>query len=133
MSISGLLGPLEQEIMEVMWGIEEGTVRHVVDVLQKRRSIAYTTVMTIMNNLVAKGLLTRNIEGRAYIYAAALNRDQLREKASREAVTQVLARFGDLAIARFVEAAAQFSPEHLEQLKKLGGLKEGTQTEETSA
>ena len=55
-----LLGPLEAEVTTLMWERRESTVREVVDSLRGRRELAYTTVMTIMNNLVTKGLLTRN-------------------------------------------------------------------------
>ena len=56
---------------EVMWEVEQATVRQVVAILQERRSIAYTTVMTIMNNLVTKGLLKRIPQGKAYLYRVA--------------------------------------------------------------
>jgi predicted transcriptional regulator len=116
---SGLLGPLESEIMAVMWEVERATVRQVVAILQERRSIAYTTVMTIMNNLVTKGLLKRIPQGKAYLYKVALSREAFLRRASEEAVSGVLARFGDLAIARFLEAAAKLPPEELERLKEL--------------
>jgi predicted transcriptional regulator len=121
---SGLLGPLENEIMQIMWGAEQATVRQVVSILQKHRPIAYTTVMTVMNNLVAKGLLRRSPQGKAYVYDVVLSREEFSEKASREAVSEVLARFGDLAVARFLEATAQYSQEDLKRLK---GLAEGKQ------
>jgi predicted transcriptional regulator len=102
-----------------MWEIERATVRQMVSRLQKRRSIAYTTVMTIMNNLVAKGLLKRIPQGKAYLYRVALSREAFIRRASEEAVSDVLARFGDLAIARFLEVAARLPPQDLERLKQL--------------
>ena len=119
MDVPRLLGPLEGEVMEVMWERDRATVRQVVDLLRKRRTIAYTTVMTIMNNLVAKGLLERNPQGKAHLFKVALSREELWEKASREAVSDVLSRFGDLAIARFVEALAELRPEYLGRLEQL--------------
>jgi predicted transcriptional regulator len=105
--------------MEVMWAVERATVRQVVAILQERRSIAYTTVMTIMNHLVSKGLLKRIPQGKAYLYRVALSREAFLRRASEEAVSDVLARFGDLAIARFLEVAAKLPPEELERLKEL--------------
>ena len=50
------------------------TVREVLEDLQRERSIAYTTVMTVMDNLHQKGWLRREAEGRAYRYAAVTTR-----------------------------------------------------------
>lgn len=119
MDLSGFLGPLEREVMEVMWELDEATVRQVVNLLQTRRTIAYTTVMTIMNNLVTKGLLKRTPQGKAHLYMVALSREEFLVKASQEAVSDVLNRFGDLAIARFLEAVAKLKPEYLDRLRQL--------------
>jgi predicted transcriptional regulator len=122
MDPSSLLGPLEGEVMKVMWLRKEATVREVVDSLRSGRSLAYTTVMTIMNNLLRKGLLRRVPRGRAYLYQVALAPDELLAKASKEAVGEVLARFGDLAVARFLEAVGHLGPEDLERLRRAAGL-----------
>ncbi|MFI1851953.1 MULTISPECIES: BlaI/MecI/CopY family transcriptional regulator [Streptomyces] len=50
------------------------TVREVLEDLQQERSIAYTTVMTVMDNLHQKGWLRREVQGRAYRYAAVSTR-----------------------------------------------------------
>ncbi len=123
MDPSDLLGPLEAEVMRVMWEKEQATVRQVVGSLQARRSVAYTTVMTIMSNLVGKGLLRRVPEGKAYSYTVALSREAFLEQKSREAVSEVITRFGDLAIARFMEAVARLEPDDLERLRQLATQK----------
>ncbi len=50
------------------------TVREVLEDLQQERSIAYTTVMTVMDNLHQKGWVRREVEGRAYRYTAVSTR-----------------------------------------------------------
>jgi len=62
------LTDLELEVMHVVWELGCGTVRQVHRVLGKRREIAYTTAMTMMNILEEKGYLQRSKEGRAYVY-----------------------------------------------------------------
>lgn len=119
-----LLGPLEGDVMEVMWDRSEATVRDVLTALRPRRELAYTTVMTVMNNLVTKRLLERRPEGRAFTYRVALSREEFLKEKSREAVTEVLERFGDLAIARFIETVALLSPEDIERLRALSGRQE---------
>ncbi len=118
-TLSGLLGPLEARVMEVMWARREGTVREVRSVLQGGTDLAYTTVMTILGNLAGKGLLLRTPQGKAYRYRVALTRDEFLARAVGRDVSQLLDRYGELAIARFVEAAADLDPALLERLRDL--------------
>jgi predicted transcriptional regulator len=58
-SINYSLGPLEREILKISWESKKVCVRHVLDQLSKDLNPAYTTVMTIMNRMVDKGILKR--------------------------------------------------------------------------
>ncbi|MEU1624347.1 BlaI/MecI/CopY family transcriptional regulator [Streptomyces sp. NPDC020096] len=70
------LGDLEDAVMTRVWHWNRPvTVREVLEDLQQERSIAYTTVMTVMDNLHQKGMLRREHEGRAYRYEAVSTRD----------------------------------------------------------
>ncbi|MCL5999434.1 MAG: BlaI/MecI/CopY family transcriptional regulator [Chloroflexi bacterium] len=69
--IRKVLGDLEAEIMELMWtwpNASGATVRDVFEVLQKRRPIAYTTVMNTMARLAKKRLLEAETSDLAYVY-----------------------------------------------------------------
>ncbi|MFD5103234.1 BlaI/MecI/CopY family transcriptional regulator [Streptomyces albidochromogenes] len=69
------LGELEDAVMTRVWQWNRPvTVREVLEDLQKERSIAYTTVMTVMDNLHQKGWVRREVEGRAYRYTAVSTR-----------------------------------------------------------
>lgn len=69
------LGDLEDAVMTRVWKWNRPvTVREVLEDLQQERSIAYTTVMTVMDNLHQKGWLRREVQGRAYRYAAVSTR-----------------------------------------------------------
>ncbi len=64
------LGELEAEVMDRLWTWQHpATVREVLDDLVPARKLAYTTVMTVMDNLHRKGLLSREQDGRAYRYS----------------------------------------------------------------
>lgn len=71
------LGPLEAEVMRLVWEKGEVQVEEIHQALLKDREIAYTTVMTVMSRLAAKGLLYRWKQGRAYLYRAARGRDEV--------------------------------------------------------
>ena len=86
------LGSLEADVMARVWDGERPVlVRDVLDDLQRSRSIAYTTVMTVMDNLHKKGYLTRERDGRAYRYAAA----RTRQEHTASVMEEVLASSGD--------------------------------------
>ncbi len=68
----------ELAIMKVVWDKGGATVRDVHDALQRRRPVAYTTVMTLMNILQTKGFLRkRRSEERAYFYSPTRPRQQV--------------------------------------------------------
>ena len=63
--------------MDRLWSQDHPVaVREVLEDLQRERTLAYTTVMTVMDNLRRKGVLTREKDGRAYLYSAAVTREQ---------------------------------------------------------
>ena len=70
------LGSLERVVMDMLWDSATPlSVRDVVDELSRSRRIAYTTVMTILDRLGRKGLVTRQAHGRAFHYSAAASRE----------------------------------------------------------
>jgi BlaI family penicillinase repressor len=71
------LTPRELAIMHVVWERGEATVRDVHESLTRERTVAYTTVMTLMNILATKGHLTRRSVERAYVYSPARPRHQV--------------------------------------------------------
>ncbi len=85
------LAPLELECMSALWPMGEGTVRDIHRQLAVIRPRAYTTVLTIMDRLSQKGIVTRRKVGRAYRYQANLTADEARLKA----VEKIVAGFFD--------------------------------------
>ncbi|MEO8658785.1 MAG: BlaI/MecI/CopY family transcriptional regulator [Bryobacteraceae bacterium] len=78
--------PLELECLKVLWTLREGNVHEVRQVLSERRSLAYTTVMTLLERLVRKGGVSRRKVGRSFVYAPLLDRDCLRRAAVKELI-----------------------------------------------
>ncbi len=114
-----LLGSLELEVMEFMWQVEEATVQQVTMTINYKRTIAYTTVMTVMGHLVDKELLVRTMEGKRYRYQLARNRDEFLREASKRRIRTLLDDFGDLAIAGFLGEISKVDANRLEQLRRL--------------
>ncbi|MGH9603976.1 MAG: BlaI/MecI/CopY family transcriptional regulator [Terriglobales bacterium] len=83
------LAQLELECMKVLWEQPGASVAQVRSALD--RQLAYTTVMTVLDRMTAKGVVTRRKNGRAWYYAAQLDR----ETARVEAVDRLLANLFD--------------------------------------
>ena len=71
------LTPRELAIMEVVWDRGEATVRDVHEALSRRRKVAYTTALTFLTRLEQKGFVKRDKSDLAYVYRAAVTRNQV--------------------------------------------------------
>jgi len=112
------LGPLEAEVMRLVWEMGEVGVDEVHRTLQAGRPIAYTTVMTVMSRLAGRGLLERRKEGRAYLYRAAVARESLAGSTLKEWVQRYWG--GKLMPAvSLLLASEKLTPEEVETLRKL--------------
>jgi predicted transcriptional regulator len=80
------LAPLELECLSVLWPMGEGTVRDLHRALAASRPRAYTTVLTIMDRLEQKGIVTRRKVGKAFHYQARLSAEEARLKAVEKIV-----------------------------------------------
>jgi predicted transcriptional regulator len=80
-------GELESVVMHMVWdACGPVTVRDLFDQLSRDRSIAYTTVMSTMDNLHRKGWLARVKDGKAYQYTATASREEYSARLMREAL-----------------------------------------------
>ncbi len=75
--------------MKVVWRLDKATVRQVYEALREKRSIAYTTVMTMMRVLEDKGYLVREMADRAHVYRPARPRQQVMGALVRDFVDRV--------------------------------------------
>ncbi|TVR34369.1 MAG: BlaI/MecI/CopY family transcriptional regulator [Nitriliruptor sp.] len=116
--LEALLGPLEQDVMEVMWRLGDATVRDVHGELVRARTIAYTTVMTTMGRLASKGLLQRDTAGLAHRYRPAVSREHYATSAVGDVLTWLLDRYPEPAAAYLAEVVDDVDAVSLEALKE---------------
>jgi len=88
---SMILTRQELQIMKIVWQKGSATVREVCQVISQHKPTAYTTVLTLMGILEAKGALKHVRSGRAYVYRPLLSREQ----ATHNHVHDLLQRFFD--------------------------------------
>src|SRR5580700_7402325 len=76
--------PLELLCLRALWTLGEGNVKAVRQIVAQSRPLAYTTIMTVLDRLVRKGMLARRKVGRSFAYAPQSTRDTARRAAVRE-------------------------------------------------
>jgi predicted transcriptional regulator len=113
------LGELEADVMGVVWERGRATVQDVKDALEPRRSLAYTTVMTVMSRLAEKGLLNREKEGRAYYYTPAASQENVAGSLLQSLIHRLYDGATGKAIAQLLESDEQVDDAELERLEAL--------------
>ena len=108
----------ELEVLQIIWAHGAQTVRFVNDEQNKKRDVGYTTTLKIMQIMLDKGLLTRDIVERSHIYSAAVAQSDTQSQLLREFVD---ATFKGDAVSLVMRALGEgsTSPEDLAQIKAL--------------
>lgn len=113
-----ILGDLESEIMEIIWAHDRVSVRCVLLELEKRRKIAYTTVMTVMTRLHEKGILSREMDkSGAFVYVPTKDKKSFMSNASERIIKNFLKEYGDVAVAQFVDIIETYDTKQSEEWK----------------
>lgn len=115
--LADVLGPLENDVMDVVWERREATVRDVHAALKRRREIAYTTVMTTMGRLAEKGFLRRAEDQPAYRYFPVVSREQYEKSTVKSVVDWLISHFREPAVAYFIDRVESEDSLVIEQLK----------------
>lgn len=117
-SLAEVLGPLEAEIMDVVWDTGEVTVRDVHRLLESSRPLAYTTVMTTLGRLADKGLVKRMEDQPAHRYTALVSREQYARSTVKSVVDWLVNHFPDPAVAYFVDRVEKEDERVIERLRE---------------
>ena len=123
--IRQVLGDLEADIMEQVWQESPASVRDVHERIAKKRTIAYTTVMTVMSRLAEKGLLKREQLGRAFLYAPVQTRDEFCSDTISTVMRGLLGGFGEPVLSNFIETVGSEDEAKLDELIRLIEAKKG--------
>jgi len=118
--VESSLGALERAVMSIAWREGDISVREACNRL--RVAVAYTTVMTTMDRLFKKGLLTRRKVGRAFVYRAAATRKELEGAVASELVQSLLHRDDNEplpVLSSLVDAVSDRDRALLDELERL--------------
>jgi len=104
------LAPFELDCMNALWPLGEATVKQVQESLMARRPRAYTTIMTILDRLAQKGIVSRRKVGRAYLYRASLQASEAQQSAVQQLVTGFFGGSREALAAHLQEVQAPLPP-----------------------
>ena len=117
---SAALGRLERQVLEETWRRGEMSVRDVFTAFDEQ--VAYTTLMTTLDRLYKKRLLSRRKDGRAFFYSALVTREELEQGIREDLIDGLLGRGADgvePVLACIVDAVSQRDRELLDELDRL--------------
>ncbi len=118
--LAKVLGDLETRVMHVMWALAApASARTVHERVIREHPVALHTVITVLNKLVAKGLLRREKRGEVLHYESLLTEEEFRAQASRRVVEGILSLGPEAVAASFVDVLAERDPERLAELLAL--------------
>ena len=118
--VGKVLGDLEARVMQALWRLKRPAPARVVHVRVSRdHRVELLTVVTVLNKLAAKGLVTRTRQDKLLHYSPVYSRDEFTEQASRRVVEGILSLAPAAVAASLVDVLAQRDPEQLAELGRL--------------
>ena len=108
----------EWDVMKVVWDRQPVPASDVVERLAAERGWAPRTVKTMLNRLVAKGALAYDVEGKRFLYRAAVKREACVRHESRSFLSRVFGGAVAPAVVHFLEHT-KLTPDEVEQLRRI--------------
>ncbi len=102
-----MLGKLEAEVMQVLWQQPGQAVSEVEAQLRRKREIARTTVLTTLDRMHNKGYLTREKQGKAFVYSPRYSRMDFEREMAQEVLGALLGGLGEPLLSTFVELVGE--------------------------
>ena len=118
-----VLGHLEQDLLNYLWNSGEATGRQVFDAVSLQRQNAYHTILTVLNRMVKKGLLSKKKKTGVFHFSAALSREEFELLACQQAIKSALSISHSNAISAIVNLLSQDDPELIDELECVIGQK----------
>jgi predicted transcriptional regulator len=106
-----VLSPLEKDVIEVLWKVDNAKVKDIFDKVVKKRDVAQTSVAVILDRLHDKKLVKRKMEscrgGYRYVYSSKSTKEEFHKTVIQGTVDKLIKKFGGVATAYFNERFGQ--------------------------
>jgi len=111
------LGELEAAVLAVLWEHGELSTPGVHEIVGVPRGLAYTTILTVLQRLTKKRLVTRRGGGRSHLYAPALTREAFQDRRA-ESLAGLLVEIGADGVGAFLAEAERLDPDVVALLRR---------------
>ncbi|MGX4585370.1 BlaI/MecI/CopY family transcriptional regulator [Paenibacillus chitinolyticus] len=117
--LNRFFGPLEAKIMNILWDGPEMAIKDVQHALEREKLVNFNTVMTVMNRLLDKGILSKRMDRRTSLYKPVQSRDEFLECQSKELTHELMEEFGSsLVVNHMLDALEEVDPMLIEKLQQ---------------
>lgn len=114
-----VIGPLEYEILEILWTGGGLSGKELFAEVKKTRPLALTTVLTVLERLAKKGFVTKVKGESVFIFTPAFTRAEFAKEVSHDVLKGIFDISASGACACFVDMLAEADPQELERLSAL--------------
>ncbi|KEK24653.1 BlaI/MecI/CopY family transcriptional regulator [Bacillus gaemokensis] len=122
--LNHFFGPLEAKIMESVWNAPGITIKEVQQKLSEASPVNFNTVMTVMNRLVEKGHLQKQMVKRSGMYRAVQTKEEFLSNQTKKMTQELMGEFGELVVNHMLDELDQADPSLIKKLEeKLSQLK----------
>nr|WP_272509899.1 BlaI/MecI/CopY family transcriptional regulator [Paenibacillus chitinolyticus] len=110
---------MEAKIMNILWDGPEMAIKDVQHSLEREKLVNFNTVMTVMNRLLDKGILSKRMDRRTSLYKPVQSRDEFLECQSKELTHELMEEFGSsLVVNHMLDALEEVDPMLIEKLQQ---------------
>ncbi|HYG36632.1 MAG TPA: BlaI/MecI/CopY family transcriptional regulator [Clostridia bacterium] len=109
---------LEMQVLSVLWERGASTVRDVLQAMPDGKSRAYTTILSVMQVMEKKGLVSHVAEGNVHVYQARLSREKVAGPLLRGLVRQLFGGSTATALQHLL-AEEEVSRQELDEIKEI--------------
>ena len=97
------LGPLEMEVLDVIWEMGQATSREIFEKMRERKRLGQSTVLTVLRRLSDRGILHRDSGGDVYVYSPVMERWELGGRMIDDVVNRIFGGAVEPVIAHLTE------------------------------
>ena len=108
----------ELEILNVLWEKESATVREVFEIISATKPLAYTTILKLMQIMTEKGLVERDVEGKAHLYRATVPQNETQKGLVNDLLEKVF-HGSAMSLVQHLLEDKKTSSEELKEIRKM--------------
>ena len=119
LGLANTISDAQRPILELLWQKGPLTGREIYEEVRRSRSLAYTTVLTLLGRMVKKGSVRRHRVDGLYMFEAAMNKAEFEERLASAAMRGILEISPSSAISAFVDVISEWDESKLDEVMEV--------------